>query len=416
MPGLLFPAYQKFYSALKCLERFDKEKNFFDNISSLDNFFAEYRNITFAIQSAIRHTDHFAVYEANREKYLDHWFVDKRNETTKQQPFQLVKQIDISIYLPDDSLSVCSRAFTVEDDVPMESLNDELKELLTEVSPYEVCFSAKFSFYEKGTSLDLWDKLVAGIASMVDFMDFMYKEVDEDCPLCNQLREKIHKSKFAAVPKDFWLVNDYTYYPQKDEFERAGRLALVLSADGQKVASRSPIQNLTKAEHLNYDGTPFGTFVLMHALIRAIRPGADIMPVLLVVYNDDTYDMDAFHADMKTTVYRKINEVAERVSADDIRQVCFMTLYAYIPNTGDVPKTSRERLAISTTDVLAFASVDQDLKEMEYVFDGAAMTEMEYVAHVMKYGRKNQLDTTRLNMTPIIEAFKAKSGTSSSEV
>ncbi len=416
MPGLLFPAYQKFYSALTCLERFDKEKNFFDNISSLDNFFAEYRNITFAIQSAIRHTVHFAVYEANREKYLDHWFVDKRNETTKQQPFQLVKQIDISIYLPDDSLSVCSRSFTVEDDVPMESLNDELKGLLAEVSPYEVCFSAKFSFYEKGTSLDLWDKLVAGIASMVDFMDFMYKEVDEDCRLCNELREKIHKSKFAAVPKDFWLVNDYTYYPQKDEFERAGRLALVLSADGQKVASRSPIQNLTKAEHLNYDGTPFGTFVLMHALIRAIRPGVDIMPVLLVVYNDDTYDMDAFHADMKTTVYRKINEVAERVSSDDIRQVCFMTLYACIPNTGDIPKTSRERLAISTTDVLVFASVDRDLEEMEYAFDGAAMVDMEYVARVMKYGRKNQLDTSRLNMTPIIEAFKAKSGTSSSEV
>lgn len=42
MPGILFPAYQKFYSAVSCLERFDKEQNFFDNISSLDNFFAEY--------------------------------------------------------------------------------------------------------------------------------------------------------------------------------------------------------------------------------------------------------------------------------------------------------------------------------------------------------------------------------------
>ena len=41
MAGLLYPAYQKFYSALSCLERFEKEQNFFDNISSLDNFFAE---------------------------------------------------------------------------------------------------------------------------------------------------------------------------------------------------------------------------------------------------------------------------------------------------------------------------------------------------------------------------------------
>lgn len=28
MPGLLYPAYQKFYSAISCLERFRKEQDF----------------------------------------------------------------------------------------------------------------------------------------------------------------------------------------------------------------------------------------------------------------------------------------------------------------------------------------------------------------------------------------------------
>lgn len=39
MSDYLFPALQKYYSALNSLERFNKEANFFDNISALDSFF-----------------------------------------------------------------------------------------------------------------------------------------------------------------------------------------------------------------------------------------------------------------------------------------------------------------------------------------------------------------------------------------
>lgn len=39
MAGLMYPAYQKYYSAICNLKRFGIEKNFFDNISILDNFF-----------------------------------------------------------------------------------------------------------------------------------------------------------------------------------------------------------------------------------------------------------------------------------------------------------------------------------------------------------------------------------------
>lgn len=63
MAGLLYPAYQKFYSSLSSLERFDKEGNFFNNISCLDAFFSEYRNITFVIQAALKHTEYFNIYE-----------------------------------------------------------------------------------------------------------------------------------------------------------------------------------------------------------------------------------------------------------------------------------------------------------------------------------------------------------------
>lgn len=48
MSDYLFPALQKYYSALNSLERFNKEANFFDNISALDSFFSEYP-VSFAL-------------------------------------------------------------------------------------------------------------------------------------------------------------------------------------------------------------------------------------------------------------------------------------------------------------------------------------------------------------------------------
>ena len=50
--NLLVPAAQKLYSALSSLERFSKHNDFFDNISSLDSFLSEYRNVTFVIQKS----------------------------------------------------------------------------------------------------------------------------------------------------------------------------------------------------------------------------------------------------------------------------------------------------------------------------------------------------------------------------
>jgi len=408
MTGLLYPAYQKFYSAISCLERFEKEQNFFDNISSLDNFFAEYRNITFAIQASLKHTVFFPFYEKYRNQYLtDHWFVEKRNETTKQKPFQLVKKIDVTVYFPNDSIELFTKSFTVEDDVPMESLNNDLKEFFVAVPTSEVFFSTAFSFCEKETTIDLWEKLVAGISSMQVFMDALYNEIGEDCSLCNQLREKIRKSKFSVLPRDFLLVNDYVYYPEQDFFERGGRLAMILSHDG-KVATKIPLKSLTEAQHFNHDGTAFGTFVLMHALIRTIRPEADIMPAMLIIYGNDTYDLDVFHADIKTTIYRKISEVSQRIEQEDIRQICVMSLYSYIEDVQNVPETSKERTAMACKDMLVFVSVDQELNEMEYVFDGESLSKVEYVACIMQHERKNKLEIGRLNMSPIIRAFETK--------
>lgn len=409
MPGLLYPAYQKFYSAMSHLERFDKEINFFDNISAIDGFFNEYRNITFVMQESLKHTEFFSVYEKNRDRFLtDHWFVKKRNETIKQKPFDLIKEIKITLYLPFGGFTVSEKIFSVENDTPLDSVLTELKNMLSVVDPHEVCFSVAFSFHEADSDIDLLEKVLRGVSSIKSFMEAMEQDIGEVCPLCEQLKERIQNIHVADVPVDFLLVNDYTYYPDKDFFDKAERVSMMLSLDTKKVASRMPLKIITQSEYLNYDGTAFGNFTLMHAILRAITPGMDIMPAIMIVYDDETYDLDAFHTTMKTTMYRKIMETARLVERENVKQVCYMSLYSVFTIKSDVPCTSRERIQQSTSDVLVCASVDNTLNEKEYVFDGKAMEEMEYVACVMENGLRNELNFSATNLFPIKCAFEKK--------
>jgi len=406
MPGLLYPAYQKFYSALRNLERFDKEADFFDNVSCLDGFFSEYRNVTFVIQSQLKHTKHFVLYERARDAYLkDHWFVEKRNETIKQIPFQLVKSITLTMYSPSDEIVVSEREFTVDDDVPLDSLKDQIAAAFS-LSPFpEVFFSATYSFHELGSDVDLLKKLLDGISSMRDFLEEMDRGVGEECERCEELKARSENLiQILRLPRDFLLTDDYVFYKPDGRFEKADRLTL-LGPNGGKFVRHRPLSDLTKANHFNFNGTAFGTFSLMHALMRAIRPGMDIMPAILIVYDDETYDLDAFHASIKTTMYRKLNEAAKTVMQGGVSEVCYESLYIVLDTTQNIPAYHSERMTASSSDVLVVASVDKQLSEKEYVFDGTKLECPEYVAAMMRDDLQRQLHVSRCNLSPVLRAF-----------
>ena len=409
MAGLLFPAFQKFYSALSNLERFNQEANFFDNISCIDSFFSEYRNITFTIQNSLKHTDYFSIYEKNRDKYLtDHWFVEKRNETIKQKPFQLVKEITTTIYLPFDGFSVDKRVFTVENDIPLESLFTDFEQLLNSFELPEVMFSVSVLFHESGSDIDLLKKLFSGIYSMQMFMDNMERDIGEECPLCNQIKGKIDKMSILKMPLDFLLVTDYVYYKDSKHFERGERISAFLSFDGKNGMKGLPLSSLTESDVINFDGTPFGNFSLMHAVLRAGNPDEDIMPTFFIIYEDRTYDIDTFHADIKTTMYRKINEIAEKIKKENIVEICYTSLYATLPLSENVPDISKERVKLSSEDVLVCASIDKDLNEQEYVFDGEKMVCPTYIRYVLQNEKRTRLLVSRINLFPIWRAFNNK--------
>jgi hypothetical protein len=410
MAGRLYPAYQKFYNAITSLERFKNDNCFFDNIACLDSFFSEYRNITFAIQKELAHTELLSEYERLRDIYLtDHWFVDKRNETVKQRPFNLLKTLDITVYSPSDSFALKRDSFTVENDTPLESLLGEVKSYLDCVTQTEVFFSVRYRFSEADTGIDLWAKLEQGLQAMKCFMDEMYLAVDDGCQLCSQIREKIEESFRAFSIHDIQTVDDYVYYPVTETFDRAMIVEGRGCTGGNQLVSRQPLSVLSESRACNYDGTAFGTFVLMNTLALHAAQGGDLMPAFLIVYEDDTFDMGIFHSTIKTTMYRKITEFAQRVEIEEIRQVCLMLTYSTIPYSESLmKKTHAERLAESTEDHLVFMSVDAGLEQLEYAFQCARASDLRYIAETMHRGCSHQLVFGKANMLPIVKAFEDK--------
>jgi hypothetical protein len=116
-----------------------------------------------------------------------------------------------------------------------------------------------------------------------------------------------------------------------------------------------------------------------------------------------------FNTDIKTTIYRKINEVAKRILEEDITEFYYMQTYVACPYSLDnIKMKSQERLSLSENEYLAFMKVDFSLHEEEYIFDGANLNNMEYIIYQIKSGRKNTLSIGKTNMLPIVEAFKKR--------
>lgn len=395
--GLLYPALHKFYSALNSLEKFEKGTNFFDNISYLDNFFSEYRNVTFVLQKSLANTLLMPTYEKLRNQYLVNdvgkWFIEKRNEVLKQQPFNLEKRIVISIY-SGHTFSLPELVFTIDNDVKISTIVDSLRTTFISFGQLEVMFSAEFLFYEYGQSEDLYNNLILGINQMKLLLADMKKAINEDCKLSNELESKIDKMNFYRVPKDLLFIDDYIFYCKKGYFEKASRIAM-LSGPGQ---IRVPIENLNK---MYPNGDLFSKFELMHVVI--FQMGKSLLPTCLILYSDDTFELVTFGFSIKTTLYRKFNEIARRIEADKIVNVFFVT-EMYIYNLDEINNLdSRERVDHAKSEILAFYMIDNHLAIKSHSYDTKQIDDFKYIGSIM-FSKSSEQVLPRY-MSPVMEEF-----------
>lgn len=373
---ILYPSLQKFYSALSSLERFEKGQDFFENISHLDTFFSEYRNITFVMQKSLSKTEYKNIYSKYRDVYLKNktckWLLDKRNEITKESPFELEKQVKVTIYNSINSVEVLNQIFTIDNDVPYSSLKDSLKSLFRRINQIEVYFSVEFLFFDRKNKVQLYENLIDGIQNMNLFLKSMNEAINSNCPLCEKLQKKIDKLLFVKMPKEFHFIDDYIYYVQKEMFEKAARiyLSFVESSDmtTYKDSIRLSISSLYDVYKTSVDETNlFKLFLVMHLSIFNLQKS--LMPTIMIVYDDDTYEMTSFHTTVKTTYYRKINEITNRIASDEINSIFFVTEMLNYSSNEVFNKDLIERIKNKISESLGFFMINQDLNCKSVFFE-----------------------------------------------
>ncbi|WP_165045563.1 hypothetical protein [Dysgonomonas sp. ZJ709] len=407
MKGLLYPAMHKFYSALNSLEQFGKGKNFFDNISYLDNFFSEYRNVTFVLQKSLAHTEYKEIYEEYRAKYLINetckWFLEKRNEVLKQQPFDLEKVVIITIYSPLNSFALPEQIFTIENDIEYSSIIDSLRAFFRKINPLETFFSVEFSFYEKGKrDKELYESFISGINQMKAFLNAMKHAIKEDSILCDQLQEKINSLNFYRVPKNMLFIDDYVYYGQKNNFEKSSRVEFVLPPM-QKI----PVDSFLEKFGDNDKKDIFSSFITMHIVIFSMQKR--LMPTFMIVYDDNTFDLKSFDGSIKTTMYRKVNETAQHIKEDNVKAIFYVAeMLTYSCDEAQYSEllkmSSRDRIQHKTSELLCFFMLDKELAFKSYRFNTEQIDNMEYVVSVL---RKPDMDLpSALFLTPIRAEFE----------
>jgi len=405
---LLFPAFQKFYSALSSLERFKKDNNFFDNMSSLDMFFSEYRNVTFVLQKSLKSTPYFDVYREMREKHLSglDWFNETRTIITHEHPFDLEKKIDITAYLPWKSFDVSSKTFSVTNDQPLSSLIDQAKVFLIPFGPVEVFFSVRFSFYEKRTSINIFERIPNGLKIMYEFLSEAYQQIPAKTSLTDEIKETIGKNIFLHCPFNSILVNDYVYYPKTETFKEVDYWHYSVGQPfSDKTVPRTPIENWL-VHYAQFGKNNFERFVAMHV---ALRTKEEIVPAFMLLFQDNTYELDAFYSDNKTTLYRKVHETCLQILNDDVKEVFFEYSMLSIPSSPSIlSMPAKERRQYAKEEWLVLLKIDDKLNMEEYDFYVPGLACPGYIRSELEHGGKKELCYGAVNMQPIINAFKQK--------
>lgn len=402
----LLPAYQKLYAALNSLERFSKGQDLFDNIACIDNFLAEYRNITFVLQKSLAHTDYVSAYERLRDKYLKNpqcsWLINKRNEVLKEKPFALEKQLILNLYLPHTRGVFPSEKFTIEDEVDYITLIESVKNIIENIPAIEVYFSTEFIYKEVGSDVNLFATIDYGVNTILLLLTDLDKEISIEASKSRKIiQDKISKLKFLKVPKEAWFVDDYVFYREDKIFEKGDRSEIITPVSmGIKYAVFCELLGVGITNDFVQD--TFEAFKRMH--IISFSKQKKIMPTLLTLTNDGILSMVMYDSTIKTTTYRKINEIASDIkSGADIIAVFHVGEMIYYNNPELLNLDYRYRMMDAHAEMLSFNKVTKESEEQYLISSEAIIDNVKDC--VFPTLTRVETDDTFSFVSPIIEAF-----------
>lgn len=411
----LCPVFQKYYNALRSINEMKINNNFFDNIASVDNFFSEYRNITFVLQKQLKTQDEKQLYEELKLKYLRNdimkWFVDTRNEIQKEHSFELKKRIIVDVYYILKEKNILNETLTIDDcDLSTEEIKNRIKDELSKIKTTEpdLFLTIRYVFLNKTEEIDIYEIIKTGLNIMHDFIFELEEKTKNDCKLCEKLKENILEKITEFNTKRMELITDCSYNVNDKELVFYDKGDIIYGTkndsfflDGKRMAIKENIL-FPKSDNMN---EIFESFIIMHTIIY-VSQQKHIMPTFLIIYSDMTFSLDSFFAFTKATIYRKVNEIAKKIEKEDIVAVMFVgELLGYSSLNSDIyNKPYEERIKNATKEMLTFTMINDNLEEKNIIFDTNKIEDMSYVLKNIKNNSNSFLGV----LLPIQVAFTQK--------
>lgn len=408
--GIMFTTLQRFYGALSSLDKFSSANNLIDNVVCLDNFFSCFRSTSFVLQSTLAHTEYKPLYDKFRQKYLIgnrvcKWMVETRNEIEKQHPFDLQKQVYVTIYMPISATILKSEIFTAENDIEYQTLVESLKYELKKISTVEVHFSLDFQFRKADDNADLYNDICEAIIIMTNMLKDMYTTIGDRTELCDNLIMKIEDFERKILNNELIFIDDYVYYADKDVFEKGNRFVPELPCDNvdvQKMLERYGVK------YPSYDPKEFMKFLAKLHLAVYQKQGRRLMSVIFVVYGNNTCKTIPFDSSIRTTAYRKVNEIADRVIIDNIKYVT-MIYEAYNYESFKYHMLPyHKRIEHSNGESIIVQQIGDVFVPRIMMFDASRINDSKYVDDVLKNRFDVQCIIEKSVMYPIYLAIKEK--------
>lgn len=416
MADLIYPILQKYYNALNSLKFLNVTKDIFESIPLIDNFFAEFRNITFVMQKSFSTMELKEYYRIKQEEFLNNnslrWFIDKRNETVKENPFKLEKEVEVYAYLPDFCGKIIDSRLSIDNDIPLETLEQVIKTYLTKYNKNsDIYFSIDILFKENGSEIDIYSRIKNGIIIMDNFIKAVLTDYPCNCSKCTNIIEKIKELRTEIFLKDFTFSWDYTVenneviWGQQIEIgsqDKNGHPILMSDV-------RIPIDanlSITK-DVVDDDMQLFKFYASIHYTIFKAQNN-NIMPTFIIIYDDNTVSYMPFVATIKTTFYKKSRQVEKMVRENSIRVIYFVGENYYYPieQIKNFQKPYSKRIKHASTTLLSLNMVS---KKYEHIMTISFDTKnIECEAYAINQINNPYEDVNCYWLNPILIALKDK--------
>lgn len=358
--------YQKFYSSINLLSKITSNGNYIDNISYIDSFLSEFRNITFVLQKQFSDKKSKNIYVEMRDTVLVddeklNKLVDFRDEIIHEKPFDLGVEVVCSIYLKN-VLKYGVLSCNVDDKLVKRSIiekkiNNFLRTLKT--SAPEIYFTYEVNFISNTTKIDIMKLAEYGINKMFDFLNEFEKKIYGNNDNYKVIKEKILKKIIEVFSNKFKFSVNGVYLVKQDKIDTFFLKARIITIDKNEKPSVGIGKTKLEKENIMFKGdTPvekFKSFVTIHLALFSITN--DLAPVFAIVYEDGECEMICNMAFSKADLYEAIFTIVDKIKEGNIKYVILC-----------------QQMIVGEKDIKRFSEMTYEEKMKNYDSEGLAFS------------------------------------------